>query len=349
MTETFRRGLVVGKFAPLHRGHEHLLRTALARCDEVFALSYAQPAHARCDAAARTRWMAELFPTVRHAALDPGPLTGPLGGAWPAGIPQDDAGDEVQRAFAADVVRHLFGVPMDAVFTSETYGAGFAQALGRAQRAWATGTEEVHHVSVDAGRTQVPISATRLRRDITLHADFLSPVVRADFVRRICLVGGESSGKTTLAAALAARHNTRWVAEYGREHWERKAGRLQPDDMVAIAERQVERERLAARSARTYLFCDTGPIVTLCYCDSLFGTAPPRVQALATQRHDLYVLCAPDFMFVQDGTRQDAAFRAWQTHWYEAALARLALPTLQVHGDIEARCAQVDAALQRLS
>jgi nicotinamide riboside kinase len=39
-------------------------------------------------------------------------------------------------------------------------------------------------------------------------------------VRRIALLGGESSGKTTLARALAQSLGTSWVPEYGRQRWE---------------------------------------------------------------------------------------------------------------------------------
>ena len=115
-----------------------------------------------------------------------------------------------------------------------------------------------------------------------------------------------------------------------------------------IAERQVERERLAARSANACLFCDTSPLTTLFYSQELFGRASPRLEALATRRYDITVLCSADFPFVQDGTRRDRAFREQQTRWYQQALTERGVPFVSVGGTIEQRIATTVAALHGL-
>ena len=51
----------------------------------------------------------------------------------------------------------------------------------------------------------------------------------SDGVRRVVLIGVESTGKTTLAQKLAAEYETQWVAEYGREYWEKKVAGLPMD------------------------------------------------------------------------------------------------------------------------
>src|SRR5882724_10969330 len=50
MSKRFQRGLVVGKFAPIHRGHEHLIRHAFDNSDEVVIISYCKPEFAGCEA-----------------------------------------------------------------------------------------------------------------------------------------------------------------------------------------------------------------------------------------------------------------------------------------------------------
>src|SRR4051812_41705158 len=130
MSPRFGFGLVVGKLSPLHRGHEHLLKRALALCERVLCLSYSSPELPGCGAAARRRWLSELFPEVSHLALDEDELArlraqhGPL-----PRLPDNDAPELEQRVFCAELCLRVFGVAVDAVFTSERYGDGFAREL----------------------------------------------------------------------------------------------------------------------------------------------------------------------------------------------------------------------------
>jgi HTH-type transcriptional regulator, transcriptional repressor of NAD biosynthesis genes len=342
MIRRFGRGLVVGKLSPLHRGHEHLLTTALAQCERVYCLSYSHPELPGCSAEARRRWLAELFPSVQHVALDLPTLAAErLTHASLPTLPHNGDAELVHRQFVAQVCLALFGTPVDAVFTSELYGEGFAQQLQQDFRAAGHVSCSVAHVLVDLERRAVPISASQLRSSRALHERFLSPVVRQSFVTRVCVLGGESSGKTTLTRRLAAAFASTHVEEYGRELWLERGGSLAYDDYLLIARTQLEREEQAARSARDFLFCDTSPLTTLLYCLDQFGRAEPELDALAKRAYDLILLCAPDFPFVQDGTRRDAAFRARQHELYVGRLSRTRWPWLVVCGEVEARIEQV--------
>jgi hypothetical protein len=68
----------------------------------------------------------------------------------------------------------------------------------------------------------------------------------AEAVRRMALLGGESSGKTTLARALAQSLGTTWVPEYGRQRWEELRITLSVDELVAVARRQIADGRRSA-------------------------------------------------------------------------------------------------------
>lgn len=166
--------------------------------------------------------------------------------------------------------------------------------------------------------------------------------VYADFVERVAILGGESSGKSSLAAALALRFDTLHVAEYGRELWEAKQGRLVFEDLLTIGRRQVAREDEACRRARRFLFCDTSPLTTLFYSRHLFGRAEEELERLAARPYRLVVLCAPDFPFVQDGTREGPRLRNAQHAWYRSELAARGMEVLPVEGPIEQRIASVD-------
>ena len=69
----------------------------------------------------------------------------------------------------------------------------------------------------------------------------------------------------------------------------------------------------------------------------MHGRAAPELRALAERRYDLAVLCAPDFDFVQDGTRRDKAFRDEQHAWYMAQLQQRRWPWLDAGGCVEQR------------
>lgn len=168
-------------------------------------------------------------------------------------------------------------------------------------------------------------------------------------VRRIALLGGESSGKSTLAAALAERLNTVWVHEYGRELWMEHDGRLDFEDLLAIGEVQVAREEAALADANRWLFCDTTPLVTAFYSQSMFGRVDPGLEALAGRRYHHSLLCAPDFTFVQDGFRRDDQYRREQHDFYLNSLATIGQPFTLIEGTPDQRVEATILALAALS
>ena len=348
MSERFRRGLVVGKFSPLHHGHELVLKTALARCERVLAISYARPELPGCGAARRADWMSELFPEVRHLALDRASLANlrQRHPGLPEDVPSEADSELVHRRFVARVCWEVWGGGVDAVFSSETYGEPFAAELERELPRLGAPPGPVTHVMVDLERERVPISASRIRATPELGRSYLSPAVRASFVRRVCVLGGESSGKTTLARALAQRFETTCADEYGRELWLERGGTLEYDDFLTIATTQVAREELAARGASSLTFTDTSALTTLFYCQYQYGRAEPELQRLAERSYDLTLLCAPDFPFVQDGTRKDAAFRAEQHAFYLRELGHRRAPWVLLEGPLEARIAAASEAIR---
>ncbi len=122
---------------------------------------------------------------------------------------------------------------------------------------------------------------------------------------------------------------------------------LSASDLRLIAHEQIRREDAAAPHARGVLVCDTSPLTTWGYSDWMFGAPDAAIEPLASRRYEGVVLCAPDIPFVQDGTRQQAAFRERQQAWYLAQVARLDLPLLQVHGPVVERVEQVVQALAK--
>jgi NadR type nicotinamide-nucleotide adenylyltransferase len=350
MNATFRRGLVVGKFAPLHRGHVHLIDTAAAACVELVLIGYCVPEFPGFNAAQRERWLRTLFPSATVLV----PTDDNLVQLLPAHpefthVPSNDAPADTHRRFCAALVRDLPGSTVEAVFTSEDYGDAFASTLTREFRRTNQAVSGVVHVCVDRARAVVPTAASTIRKDVHAHRTFLPREVYADFVERACLLGAESTGKSTLAETLAREFNTTHVAEFGRELWIERGGRLRFEDYRTIVEAQVAREESALRDPRTrrYLFCDTSPLTTLFYQLDQFGRADPFVESVAASRnyHQTF-LCAADFPLVQDGTRQDEAFRRRQHAWFVSELSRRHAAHQTLTGDSAVRLARAIAHLK---
>jgi HTH-type transcriptional repressor of NAD biosynthesis genes len=337
-------GLVVGKFAPLHLGHEWMIDQAAEQCDRLVILSYSNPEFDRCPSHTRRRWLGTRFPAhqivvidspwlfrecnIRHIPVRP--------------LPPNDSSDDAQQHFLAWLLDDVLKVAPDIFFCSEPYGPRCAEVLTHRL------AHPVKSVVLDLHRRHVPISATKIRADPHGERDWMSADVRADFVHRIALLGGESSGKTTLTAALAAHFDTVYVAEYGRELWERQSGVLVQPDLLKIAREQIRREAAALRLARQYLFCDTSPLTTAGYSGWMFDRVDDELTELAARPYDAIVLCRPDFPFVQDGTRRDETFRLRQHAWYLERLSGRSTPVLAVAGSVSARVSEVADWLREL-
>lgn len=318
-------GFVVGKFYPPHRGHKHLINEARAQVDRLIVMVAHHPSQS-IPGEVRAAWLEEIHPDC-EIHLVPDEL-------------EDDSGQ-----WAEFTVRHLGRAP-DIVFSSEEYGPEFARLMG------------ARHVMVDRLRLAVPISASRIRAAPLDHLEFLEPCVRAHFVKRVVVIGAESTGKTTLADRLAEHFNTVWVPEFGREHWERKiAGRTvtdpppswSSDEFAEIATEQQRRENAAARVANRVLFCDTNAFATGTWNERYHSSRDPRVDAIgARDKVDLYLLAAPDVPFVQDGFRDGEHIREWMDRRFFDQLAQGATPLLRLEGPYEGRFSAAVYAVERL-
>jgi len=166
---------------------------------------------------------------------------------------------------------------------------------------------------------------------------------------RVAIVGSASSGKTTLAQALAERYRDVWVPEYLREFVDLRQRVPVEGDQLHIAETQAAREDLALARASRLLFCDTTPLMTAVYSRHYFGRIDPRLAALVdVRRYDITLVCAPDIPWQADGLQrepedQSAAVNALLS----AELAARAIAHVRIHGPLAQRLRQVEEVLGR--
>jgi NadR type nicotinamide-nucleotide adenylyltransferase len=277
------RGITIGKFYPPHKGHSFLIESALSQVNELTVI-VCDHKRQRISGAKRAAWLQEIHPAIHIRVLP------------------DIGADDDSVVWAKYTIESL-GYAPDVVFTSESYGNEYAKHLG------------CRHVCVDPHRKNVPISATQIRRNPAQYWDFLEPCVRAYFAKRICVVGAESTGKTTLAKSLAAHYKTPWVPEYGRTYWEGKlttesAGHWTTQEFAFIAQEQNTMEDQLARISNRILICDTDSFATSLWHERYLGFLSPEVARVCKGRGmDHYILTAIDTPFVQDGTRDGEHIR----------------------------------------
>jgi NadR type nicotinamide-nucleotide adenylyltransferase len=170
-------------------------------------------------------------------------------------------------------------------------------------------------------------------------------------VLRVAILGAESTGKSTLAAALANHYNTVWVPEYLREFVATEARVPFEGDQLRIAQIQLEREQTALAFASRFLFCDTTPLMTAIYSDVYWGRVDAQLAELELV-HDYAVtlVTAPDGPWVPDGLqRESEAVRQSVHDVLIDKLARRSIGYTLVTGSLEHRVRQVEQILIRIA
>lgn len=319
----FKRGLVIGKFYPPHRGHKYLIERAREACEQLTVIVCWKKSQ-EISGVLRAQWVQRIHPDVRVVLLD-----------------DDRLADDDSEGWAKNTVAVLGYVP-DAVFTSESYGDPYAKFMGSV------------HVLVDKDRTHVPVSGTMVRADPMASAHLLEPCVRAYFARRVCVLGAESTGTTTLAKALADHYKTVWVPEYGRVFSEGKAfgdenAAWRSDEFAHIARAQGALEDAMAEGGNGLVVCDTDPFATGIWHERYMGCRSAEVEKIAARRrYDLYILTGDEIPFVQDGLRDGEHIRHDMHRRFEERLREEGKPYLVVRGSREDRLAAAVAAVERV-
>lgn len=321
MQKRFETGLVVGKFYPPHRGHKHVIDTAASQVEKLTVMVCDKPGET-IPAQQRAEWLREIHPNA-HVTVIP-----------------DTLGDDDTAGWAAHTIEWLGHAPK-AVFSSEDYGAGYARLMG------------AEHVMVDKPRQKFPTSGTAVRANPFSQWEFLEPCVRAHFAKRICVLGAESTGTTTLARALADHYKTVWVPEYGRVFSEGKLGANAHEwatrEFTHIAGQQARMEDWLARSANRVVICDTDPFATTVWHERYMGGQSRPVREIAdARRYDLYILTGDEIPFVQDGTRDGEHIRHWMHGRFEEALKETGRPYAVVRGSHQQRLAAATSLIDNV-
>ncbi len=307
-----KRGLVIGKFMPLHHGHIALIEFAAAHCDELI-VSMSYNSEDVIPGELRLSWINEIFnnqPKVKVFSIADD-------------FDREDLPLTERTQIWAGRMRKAYP-PIDLVFSSEEYGVPFAKNLG------------AEHKSFDPGRKLFPVSASRIRENPFAYWEYIPKVVRPYFVKKICFYGPESTGKSVMAKQLAGYYQTEFVPEVAREIVSSNEFTLA--DIVKIGRAQTQRVLDKLKTANKILFCDTDLITTQIYCRHYLSEVPPILYELERQiTYDQYFLFDIDVPWVADGMRDLGTRRPEMYTVFKNELLKRKIQFIEVRGDFSER------------
>lgn len=312
----FKKGLVVGKFYPPHKGHRYLIETGIKNCENLYLIICQKPDEYPCGKL-RLEWIQEMFPSVHTLLID-------------------DIYPNDSKIWAEITVKYLKFAP-DVVFTSEDYGFKYCEYLKSV------------HIQVDKPRITVPISGTQIRNNPLKYWDYIDLPLREFYAKRIVIIGPESTGKTTLCKRLAEYYNTLWVEEVGRIVSEEKIKERSDDkieyewkseefDEIALKQNQLENQK--ARLCNKVLICDTNSLATYIWHRRYMEHDRKEILDIYNEikKPDLYLITTPEGVpFVQDGYRDGEHFRESMFKDFEELLKKEEINYEILDGDYENR------------
>lgn len=185
-----------------------------------------------------------------------------------------------------------------------------------------------------------------------------------NMIRKIVIIGPESTGKSTLSSELAAHYETSWVPEFAREYLHKNGIAYEYDDLLKIAKGQLSLEDEQAQALEDHalefleeggqlpLFIDTDMYVMKVWSEFVFGKCDPFIlQQIVERKYDLYLLCNTDLPWEQDDLREypdlETRYKLFLT--YKDLLVNQSVPWVEIAGQgperLRAAIAAVDGLL----
>ncbi len=180
-------------------------------------------------------------------------------------------------------------------------------------------------------------------------------------LKKIVIIGPESTGKSSLCDQLAEHYDTIWCKEYAREYLLENGTDYTYDDLLTVAKGQVRLEEKATETVRSMgqqynnasslLFIDTDMYVMKVWCEFVFDKCHQWIlDQVVARKYDLYLLCNVDLPWVKDELREypDLENRLKLYHIYKDIMINQITPWVDISGDYEERFEIAKKAVDKL-
>ncbi len=292
----YKVGMYGGSFDPLHIGHIHDIIKASSMCEELYAIISWCDGRESTSKELRYRWILNStrhLPNVKIILIED------------KAVSKEEYNTNYYWEKGAKDIKNAIGKPIDVVFCGDDY-----YGTNRFESLYCPESKVIYFE-----RKEVPISSTEIREWASNHWDYIPNVCKSYYTRKVLVVGGESTGKSTLVQNLALAYNTNFVSEVGRDTCAYAGGEkyMTVDDLYENLLKQRINVDEAAKSSNRILFVDTDALTTKFYVNFLLDETSSHAKlcnelALAIHninKWDLVLFLEPTVDFVQDGTRSE--------------------------------------------
>ncbi|WP_109695984.1 AAA family ATPase [Chitinophaga deserti] len=170
-------------------------------------------------------------------------------------------------------------------------------------------------------------------------------------MKRIVVIGPESTGKSTLSQQLAALYKTEWVPEYARTYLETLGRPYIQEDLWHMAQGQLAAEDAAAARGKELIVCDTDLYVIKVWSEAKYGDCDPRILELIAQRkYDGYLLTYIDIPWEDDPLREHPLpeERTYYYNIYRDIVINSGTPWADIRGDYDQRLRSAAEAVREM-
>ena len=283
----YKVGMYGGSFNPLHLGHVNAIIEAANQCEELYVVLSNTKDPNEINHKERLMWLKTVTHDMENVHVFEifDENTDKFIYDWDTGVKQ---------------VKDYINKPIDVIFAGSDY---------KGKNIWEKEYPESKVIYIERNE----ISSTLIRNNPYKYYEYLPNIVKRYYVKKVCVIGTESCGKTTLVKNLASFFNTSYVYEAGRYVCDLAGGidNMQKKDYFEILFRHKELESEALKHANKVLFIDTDSLITLYYyqldfmeyddMDKAFESVAEGISKL--NNYDLYLFLEPDVKWVQDGSR----------------------------------------------
>ncbi|MFV0607020.1 MAG: AAA family ATPase [Niabella sp.] len=171
-------------------------------------------------------------------------------------------------------------------------------------------------------------------------------------IKKIVVIGPESTGKSTLCKQLAQHYTTQWVPEYAREYLLKNGTDYTYEDLLTIAKGQIALEEKIVNQQskiKDFIFIDTDMYVMKVWCEFVFGKCHRYIlNEIVNRKYDLYLLCKPDLPWVKDELREYPDLESRQKLYciYKDILINQHTPWVEIQGYQANRLQQAITAVE---